>query len=175
MDEVTTRLWRGVKKGDTVEVTAALEQGALVDSRDKLERTPLMEAAKRGRLPVIRLLLVKGADVNAKDYSGQTPLVSAITPHQLTTVRLLIASGASVSQADTDGEKAYRKARKQQILTGFGALLRCALFLYFQQNTAKDKELQQIEWFEMAFRVYGEIVTLQKYQRIAQIIKEAGG
>lgn len=175
MDEVNALLWHGVKKGDTAEVSAALEQGADVNYRDKINRTPLMEAAKRGRLPVLELLLARGADVNAKDHSGLTPLMSAIAPHQLATVQLLVASGADAPHADKDGEKCFRKIRQQQIVTVFSTLFSIALFLYGQRRTAKDKELQQIEWIEMAFRVYGEVVTFQKYQQMAQIIKEAGG
>ena len=175
MDELTARLWRGVKKGNAAEVAAALEQGADVDCRDRLQRTPLMEAAKRGRLPVLELLLARGADINAVDYSGLTPLMSAITPYQVATVRLLIAEGADAAQADEDGEKCFRKIRKQQVVAVCSTLFSIALFAYGQRRAAKDRELQQIEWFEMAFRVYGEIVTLQKYEQMARMLKEAGG
>lgn len=175
MDEVNALLWHGVKKGDAAEVSAAMEQGADVNCRDKINRTPLMEAAKRGRLPILELLLARGADVNAKDHSGLTPLMSAIAPHQLATVRLLVASGADSAHADKDSEKCFRKIRQQQVVTVFSTLFSIALFVYGQRRVAKDRELQQIEWIEMAFRVYGEIVTFQKYQQMAQIIKEAGG
>jgi len=175
MDEVTARLWHGVKKGDAAEVSAAMEQGADVNCRDKINRTPLMEAAKRGRLPILDLLLAKGADINAKDHSGLTPLMYAIAPHQLATVQLLVAIGADAPLVDKDGEKCFRKIRKQQIVTVFSTLCSIIMFLYGQRRIAKDRELQQIEWIEMAFRVYGEIITFQKYQRMAQIIKEAGG
>jgi len=166
------RLWHGVKKGDISEVAAALEQGADANCRDKIKRTPLMEAAKRGRLPILELLLDGGADVNAQDFSGETPLMSAIAPHQLAAVQLLVASGAAKPAADGEAEKCVRKIRHQQIVTCFSTLFSIVLFLYGQRRIAKDKELQQIECIEMAFKVYGEIVTLQKYQRMARIIKK---
>ncbi len=175
MDEASMRLWRAVKKGSVAEVEAALEQGADANCRDKTQRTPLMEAAKRGRLPILELLLTKGANINAKDHSGLTPLMYAIAPHQVATVRLLAAIGADATRSDKDGEKCFRKIRQQQAVTVFSTLFSIALFIFGQRRVAKDRELQQVEWIEMAFKVYGEIITFQKYEQMARILKEAGG
>lgn len=63
--------------GDLIRTTLLLDQGAPVDGRDPLGRTPLMAAVMQDRPEVVRLLLARGADPNAVDNAGRTPLQQA--------------------------------------------------------------------------------------------------
>jgi ankyrin repeat protein len=49
-----------------------IRAGALVDARDRAQRTPLIDAAERGNLAVLKVLLAAGADPNAVDAQGHT-------------------------------------------------------------------------------------------------------
>jgi hypothetical protein len=63
--------------GDLAQATLLLDQGAAVDARDTLGRTPLLFAVAQNRIEVVRLLLARGADPNAADNAGLTPLQQA--------------------------------------------------------------------------------------------------
>ena len=63
--------------GDLTQATLLLDQGASVDARDTLGRTPLLLAVAQNRIAVVRLLLARGADPNAADNTGLTPLQQA--------------------------------------------------------------------------------------------------
>jgi hypothetical protein len=51
-----------------------LRAGALIDARDRLGRTSLIDAAERGNLVVVDVLLQSGADRTIADAKGQTAL-----------------------------------------------------------------------------------------------------
>ncbi len=78
----------------------------IIDARDKLGRTPLIEAACKGHLDVVQYLVEKGADVNAKDSVGLTPLTWAICQGHLDVVKYLVAKGADVNTMNNDGKTA---------------------------------------------------------------------
>jgi len=60
--------------GSITQTTALLDQGAALDARDELGRTPLMLAVMQRKTEVVRLLLDRGADPNIADSAGRTPL-----------------------------------------------------------------------------------------------------
>jgi hypothetical protein len=80
--------------GDIAQATGLLDQGASIDARDELGRTPLMLAVAQGRLEVVRLLLERGADPNAADNSGHTPLQQAKQKNWQDVAALLQRAGA---------------------------------------------------------------------------------
>jgi hypothetical protein len=71
-----------------------MDQGAALNERDQLGRTPLMLAVIDGRRDVVRLLLDRGADPNAADDSGRTPLQMARQANLREIAALLERSGA---------------------------------------------------------------------------------
>jgi|GEM_PF-3407144 len=74
--------------------------GALVDSRNMYNETPLHTAMTCGRTAkLIRQLLKHGADVNAKDRKGNTPLNLAIktSNKDLEVIRELLEYGADIN------------------------------------------------------------------------------
>ncbi|XP_006164231.1 ankyrin repeat domain-containing protein 65 [Tupaia chinensis] len=71
------RLLHAVWKGPAGLVMQLLRQGASVEERDLVGRTPLHLAVLRGHAPLVRLLLQRGARVDAVDHAGRTPLHEA--------------------------------------------------------------------------------------------------
>jgi hypothetical protein len=80
--------------GDSSALERLLDQGATLDARDDLGRTPLMLATLNGQLDSVRLLLRRGANPNIADNEGSTPLQRAQTVHFDEIARLLQAAGA---------------------------------------------------------------------------------
>jgi hypothetical protein len=76
------------------QTTALLDQGAAIDARDELGRTPLMLAVMQDRPAVVRLLLARGADPNAADNAGHTPLQKAKQEKLRDVAALLERAGA---------------------------------------------------------------------------------
>ena len=80
--------------GDLAQTTMLLDQGAAVDARDPLGRTPLLLAVAQNRLEVVRLLLARGADPNVADNAGLTPLQQAKNKDLRDVAALLEQAGA---------------------------------------------------------------------------------
>lgn len=73
-----------------------IKNGAKVNIKDGIGRTPLHNAAYLGHNDICNLLLDNGADINAICNNGRTPL-GTIQHDHLETVRLLIKRGADVN------------------------------------------------------------------------------
>jgi len=128
---VNLRLLMGARDGDLSEVSAAIEQGAYLETRKPIrfrlppsevdleqggtsERmripqrhgregmTPLMHAAQAGSVEVCEALLMAGACVHAKDEDGMTPLHFAATVGADEVCRLLVSWGADAQIADDE-------------------------------------------------------------------------
>jgi Ankyrin repeats (3 copies) len=80
--------------GDSSAVERLLDQGATLDARDDLGRTPLMLATLNGQIETVRLLLSRGANPNIADNEGRTALQQAQTAHLDEISRLLRGAGA---------------------------------------------------------------------------------
>jgi len=59
-------------------VTALLDAGAAIDSREANDLTPLLLAIVNNHVDVARLLVARGADTGATDWYGRTPLWAAV-------------------------------------------------------------------------------------------------
>jgi len=77
-----------------------INQGAIVDARNKNGETPLHIASKKGYSDVAQLLIANKADVNAKTRNDQTPLFCAARLGHKDVMKLLIDKGADVSPVD---------------------------------------------------------------------------
>lgn len=62
------------RNGEIDKVRSLINDGARLEARDFLERTPLHLAVMWNRLDVAKVLLDKGAEVNSRDRWGMTPL-----------------------------------------------------------------------------------------------------
>lgn len=95
LNAMNQNLFDAVAKNNIVEARELLDQGANINHRDKLGRTPLFEAKSPA---IARLLLQNGAHVNIKErYQGRTALHVCRDPE---VVKLLILYGAEVNVQD---------------------------------------------------------------------------
>jgi ankyrin repeat protein len=74
---LNAQLLVAARQGDLQAVQRALAQGAAVDSRNRLGKTPLLMAAEKGNEPLAALALRAGANVNVASLEGVTPLMAA--------------------------------------------------------------------------------------------------
>lgn len=96
-------LIEAVRLKDIVLVEALIDAGNDVNAGDKLDETPLHDAAVRGYGEIAVLLIEKGADVNARDVRGLTPVHAAAWRGHRNMVGLLAAKGADIHARDQDG------------------------------------------------------------------------
>lgn len=84
-------------------VTAHLEKGEDLESKDEDDRTALSWAAINGHASIAKLLLEKGADFDWKDNDGQTALSSAAEHGHVAVIDLLLEKGANFDFQNNDG------------------------------------------------------------------------
>jgi ankyrin repeat protein len=88
------------RAGQIERVTALLEGGAKVNSRDRNGDSPLNMAAAKGNAGLVDVLMKAGADVNLANLSGVTPLMGAAFSGNAEIVRKLLAAGAKTEPLD---------------------------------------------------------------------------
>lgn len=79
------------EKGTVAAVAAVLE------AKDGIGRTPLINAARNGNTDIVRALLKAGADVNARSKYGSTALICAALRGHVDTVSELLTSSSNIS------------------------------------------------------------------------------
>src|SRR4051794_39124862 len=87
-------LLAAVRGNNPARVAALLDEGAAVNSRNRLGDSGLLIAAKSGNTPMALLLLERGADVNQRNLSGISPLMAAAFGGDLTLAKALLAKHA---------------------------------------------------------------------------------
>lgn len=99
-------------------------EGVIIDHRNTLRVTPLIEAASHGHSEIVRLLLDVGADVNAQTIYGNSPLSLAAEFGQDEAVaEILKQKNLNVSPAQTDGKTPLHWAA----LKGYSKIVRLLL------------------------------------------------
>jgi ankyrin repeat protein len=101
-------LMRAALVGDTNALSALLDRGVAVNSKDRYGRTPLIEAVFGGNPDTVRELVRRGADVNAQDIDGWTALMEAATKARPEIIRILLEHQANPSIKNKNGSTALR-------------------------------------------------------------------
>jgi ankyrin repeat protein len=98
-------LWQAVERQDADAVKKLLAQGAKVDCRNAVGRTPLILAAEAGNLEITRVLVDSGADVNGRSQTptGSTVLSFAVEKGNLKLVEFLLERGAKIDGQGNNG------------------------------------------------------------------------
>lgn len=101
--EATKRLMKAAERGDVAAAVAAIADGANVDQRDSVRRTPLHLAVVGGHEELLRRLLLAGAGRDRKDSMGRTPLHYTALRDRIGCAQLLIEAGADPNPRDSSG------------------------------------------------------------------------
>ena len=96
-------LIKAATEADVSKIVECLENGADIETKNKLQRTPLFLCCENGCLECVVALVEAGADVNTKDHMPNTPLSVAIQKGNLELIRFLIAQPAIDMNAVTRG------------------------------------------------------------------------
>ena len=105
-------LMRAALIGHTNAVSAILDRGLDVNSRDSSGHTPLMEAVFGGHIDTVKELLKSGADVNSQDNDGWTALMEAAAKGRADVVRTLLGHGADARVKNKNGWTALKSTAK---------------------------------------------------------------
>jgi cytohesin len=97
-----TALHQASQKGHSDCVKVLLENGALVDCKDRVGRTSLMLAAPSSDM-IVRLLLKAGADHSCKTRVGDSALHWAASKGNSSSIETLLANGAAPNARNTEG------------------------------------------------------------------------
>jgi ankyrin repeat protein len=90
-------LFQAVIESNEASVKLLLAEGAEVDARDEIGKTPLIIAADKGYFPIVQLLIQNGADINAQHNLHWTALMFAAGKGHSAIVKLLVENGANIN------------------------------------------------------------------------------
>lgn len=98
------RLIRAARNGESKTITAMLDAGADIETRNPGDSwTPLMWAAARDQSACVKLLVARGAKLEAADPHGMTALMGAARWGKKEGVAALLDSGARIGATDRSG------------------------------------------------------------------------
>ncbi len=110
------KLFDAAFRGAVEEVDELVAKGISPDSRDELDRTPIIRAAEAGKVDVVRKLLDHGADVNAIDVDGETATITATYGDHRDVVEVLHLHGADLEVRNNEGKTALEIARESDYI-----------------------------------------------------------
>ena len=94
-----------IEEGNTAKVIEMINEGADINTRDSIQRTPLHAAARKNNTEIMELLITKGADIEATVAGIKfTPLFDAAMGGKKEAIQLLIQKGAKVNAKTPAGE-----------------------------------------------------------------------
>lgn len=91
-------------------VNLMLDEGADIEGRAELDRTPLLSACAAGATKATLVLLLRGASLAAEDRNGSSPLQLAAEAGKVATAKALLDKGVDVKVADHRGNTALHYA-----------------------------------------------------------------
>jgi len=98
--------------GDLNKVTLLLSQGAPLEGRDDLGRTPLI-LASRGYPEIVKMLLARGAKIDAAENDGDLAIAHACESGDLTSAQMLLAAGSDIHHINKNGHSALMLAARE--------------------------------------------------------------
>ncbi|MCP4723720.1 MAG: hypothetical protein GY863_01725 [bacterium] len=95
----------------------------LVNSTDKIERTPLHIAARCGNTEIVSYLISEDAVINLEDADGNTPLHLAAMYDHNETAEILVSNGADVNTPNNRGDTPLHVAARHTAESTFNSLV----------------------------------------------------
>jgi ankyrin repeat protein len=104
-------IWTAAELGDTAAIALHLSNGADINDRDRIGKTPLMRSLTYGDTASVSFLLSRGAELDAADrYCGMSALHYATRYGYPGIVKILVAKGADPKKKNSDGRDALALA-----------------------------------------------------------------
>jgi ankyrin repeat protein len=139
---LNARLLASARGADRAGIERALQQGAAVDSRNRLGESALIVVLKSNHPDLAQLMLDAGANVNQPAINGVTPLMAAAHGGHTAIVRVLLAKGADVGAVDRIGKNAMTYAAGE----GHTEVVRLLLAQGVDPNTIYRNDLTALMW-----------------------------
>ena len=139
---VTARLLVAARALDGPGIARALQQGAAIDSRNRLGESALIIVVKNHRVDLARVLLEAAANVNQPALNGVTPLMAAAHGGHLDIARALLAKGADVNALDRLKKNAITYAAGE----GHTAVVALLLENGVDPNAVYNNDLTALMW-----------------------------
>lgn len=112
-------LFLAAERGQAGDIRYLLDQGAPLEARDEMGRTPLVVAATGGRVDAVRELLRRGAKARVMDREGLPLLVQVMNYRSnREVVYLLLDAGADPNVTDGEGRPALLLAFNTEVAMG---------------------------------------------------------
>ncbi len=97
-------MWAAATNNFVDVVNALLKAGAMLEDRDKDNKTPLLIAASSNTGDVVDALLKAGAKLDSRDADGWTPLMCAAGDNShAEVIGVLLKAGGKINERDKNG------------------------------------------------------------------------
>jgi len=110
--QLNLRLLEFSKQQDEARVRRLVEEGAAVNSRNRLGETPLILWVKAGNAGMVAWLIQKGANVNQEALNRTTPLMVAAFAGRTDLMQMWAGQGAPLARALPAAELVATLARE---------------------------------------------------------------
>lgn len=147
-------LHTAVLKRDYQQVSSLLQEGAVLEDKNKEGNTALHLATSQGLTDIVRLLLVSGADPNARNYVYAAPLHVAVEADHQEVIDLLLEHEAEVEARNNRGKTPLHIAA----IHGRVEAVKLLLDGYADIHAHMEKDMQPLHL--AAWYGQGEIVQL---------------
>ena len=130
------------RAADAAGMARALNEGAAVNSRNRLGESALVIVLKQNRVDLATVLVAAGADVNLAAVNGITPLMAAAYGGQTEFVGVLLDKGADVDAVDRLQKNAMTYAAGE----GHTAIVKLLLARGVDPNAVYRNDLTALMW-----------------------------
>ena len=110
--DLDKQLLQAAMENNLDRINALIAEGANIEAKDIMRRTPLHLASNMGHVLCARALIAAGADVDATDKNKRSALYHAAANDNVDSLRDLLAKRASVAKRSDKGQTPLHPAAK---------------------------------------------------------------
>ena len=108
--EYSMLLLEASEKGCLTEAKSLLDQGALINVKDRQANTPVIRAAAAGQLEMLKYLRNSGGELDRPNLRGATALMKAVQNNRRKVTKWLLEQGVQVNVLTLDNEMPLSQA-----------------------------------------------------------------